>query len=226
MAGLGLFAMSCDKNKDVEPVDDGKEFRFIRLMVSDEKTNQITLVDAKTDVTQTFDAKFPKSAIYTTDAGRFGGIIHQDNNLVEHFDTGFEYHGDHVDVKGTPKFAALIGERLKPTHYGSHGDEIITFNDGDGSMSTAKETDLHKVGMKMQTIPTGNVAHHGAMVKFSNGNYAVTHKVGSIVGTLPERVKIIDKSGKLIAQSTIQTKGIHGNNSDGKIALLVRQVEF
>ncbi len=213
------FISSCEKKQDLEPTDDGKEFRFINLMVSDEKTNQVSIISPKDGKVLNFEAKFPKSAVYTTESGRFGGLVHRDFNFVEHFDTGFEGHGDHVDVKGTPKWAALIGDSNKPTHYGSHGDEIVTFNDGDGSMSMARESDLHQNGMKMQTIPTGNVAHHGAMARFSNGYYAVTHKDGSIAGTLPERVKIISKSGTVIAQSTIQTKGIHGNNSNGKVAL-------
>ncbi len=214
-----IFISSCEKKQELEPVDDGKEFKFINLIVSDDKSNQISIISPKDGKITNFEAKFPKSAVYATESGRFGGIVHRDFNVVEHFDTGFEGHGDHVDVKGTPKWAALTGDSNKPTHYGSHGDEIATFNDGDGSLSFAKESDLHQIGMKMQTISTGNIAHHGAMARFSNGNYAVTHKDGSIAGTLPERVKIINKSGSVIAQSTIQTKGIHGNNSNGKVAL-------
>lgn len=215
-----IFITSCEKKQqDLEPADDGKEFRFINLLVSDEKTNQISVVSPKDGKMTSFDAKFAKSAVYTTASGRFGGLVHRDFNLVEHFDTGFEGHGDHVDVKGTPKWAALTGEANKPTHYGSYGNEAITFNDGDGSMSVANEADFHKAGMKMQAIPTGNVAHHGAMARFSNGNYAITQKDGSIAGTLPERVKIISKSGSLISESNIQTKGIHGNKSNGKVAL-------
>ena len=210
---------SCEKKQEPVPVDDGKEFRFINLLVSDEKSNQISVVSPKDSKISNFEAKFAKSAVYTTESGRFGGLVHRDFNLVEHFDTGFEGHGDHVDVKGTPKWAALIGESNKPTHYGSHGNEIATFNDGDGSLSIAKESDFHQNGMKMQTISTGNIAHHGAMVRFSNGNYDITHKDGSIAGTLPERVKIINKSGSVVFQSTIPTKGIHGNNTDGKVAL-------
>jgi len=55
----------------------------------------------------------------------------------------------------------------------------------------------------MQTTSTGLTAHHGAMTKFNNGNYAITVKDGSIAGTLPERVKIINASGAEVAASTI-----------------------
>ncbi|MBP6387083.1 MAG: hypothetical protein KA313_03940 [Pseudarcicella sp.] len=211
---------SCEKKKEVEPITiDDKEFKFITLMVSDEKTKQISIISPKDGKIQTFDAKYAKSAVYATESGRFGSIIHRDFNFVENFDTGYESHGDHVDIKGTPKWAALIGEGNKPTHFGSYGGEIVTFNDGDGTLSIAQETDMHQAGFKMKDIPTKNIAHHGAMARFQNGNYAITEKDGSIAGTLPERVKIINKSGDVIATSSIQTKGIHGNKSDGKIAL-------
>ncbi len=67
--------------------------------------------------------------------------------------------------------------------------EIITFNDGDGTLSIAKEADFHTAGKKMTLINAGNVAHHGAMTKFDNGTYAITVKDGSAAGTLPERVE-------------------------------------
>ena len=85
----------------------------------------------------------PNQQFILLNRGIFGGLVHRDFNLVKHFDTGFEVHSDHVDVKGTPKWAVLIGESNKPTHYGSHGNEIATFNDGDDSLSIAKESDFH-----------------------------------------------------------------------------------
>ncbi len=71
----------------------------------------------------------------------------------------------------------------------------------------------------MKLINAGNTAHHGAMAKFDNGTYAITEKDGSVAGSLPERVKIIDATGKTIAASTIQTKGIHGNAGNGSVSL-------
>ncbi len=139
--------------------------------------------------------------------------------MVEKFDVGFENHGDHADVKGTPKFGAMVGEGRLPTHFKTFRSEIAVFNDGDGTMDIANENDFHNVGSKMKRIETGNRAHHGAMAKFDNGNYAVTEKDGSVAGTLPERVKIINTNGQLISASTVQTRGIHGNATDGKNAV-------
>ncbi|SKB56537.1 hypothetical protein [Dyadobacter psychrophilus] len=216
-----VFALaSCDKDDDnqVEPVAQS-EFKFIRILVNDEVSKEISLVDPVKLTVEKFEAQFPKSALYGTQAGRFGALVNGANNFVQLFDTGFEGHGDHVDVKGTPKFGALTGTGNKPTHFKSKGDEIITFNDGDGTLAIAKEADFHTPGAKMTVINTGNIAHHGAMTKFDNGTYAVTEKDGSVAGTLPERVKIIDASGKTLFASTIQTKGIHGNATNGSVSL-------
>lgn len=215
--GVAVLA-SCNKENEVEPTD-LREYKYVRLMVSDELTNQISVVNPRDGKVETFEARFPKSALYTTESGRFGVVVHRDNNLVQKFDSGFENHGDHVDVKGTPKWAAIVGESKLPTHFKTKGDEVSFFNDGDGTLSVGKESDFHVAGMKLKTINTGLVAHHGAMAKYSNGTYAITEKDGSVAGTLPERVRIMDISGKQVQASTIQTKGIHGNASDGSVAV-------
>jgi len=208
-----------DKEKDdVKPVEE-TEYKFIRVVVNDETSKELSLVDPVKLTAEKFEAQFPKSALYGTHGGRFGAIVNGANNFVQLFDTGLEGHGEHVDVKGTPKFGALTGDGNKPTHFKSKGDEIITFNDGDGTLSIAKEADFHTAGKKMALINAGNVAHHGAMTKFDNGTYAITVKDGSAAGTLPERVKVIDASGKTLFASTIQTNGIHGNATNGSISL-------
>lgn len=217
---LGALLVACDddKEKEVTPVEE-TEHKFIRVLVNDENSRELSLVDPVKLSVEKFEAQYAKSALYGTQGGRFGAIVNGANNSVQLFDTGFEGHGDHVDVKGTPKFGALTGDGNKPTHFKSKGDEIITFNDGDGTLSIAKEADFHTAGKKMTHINAGNVAHHGAMTKFDNGTYAITVKDGSVAGTLPERVKIIDGTGKTLFPSTIQTKGIHGNATNGSVSL-------
>lgn len=212
-----LCITSCQIN-EAEP-EDTNEYKFVRILVTDETSNQITLLNPRDLTIQNFQAKFPKSAVYTTESGRFAGLIHRENNTLETFDSGFEYHGDHVDIKGTPKFGALTGESKLPTHFKSKKGEIMTFNDGDGTLSIGKEADIHKAGMKMQTIDVGVKTHHGAMATFSNGTYAVTEKDFTIPGTLPEKVRIVDASGMLLHASQVATKGIHGNASDGKYSV-------
>ncbi|MFT7069650.1 MAG: hypothetical protein ACI9V1_001865 [Spirosomataceae bacterium] len=216
-----LLVTSCEKNSEnVHPKNElDAEFRHIRILVSDELTNEISLVNPFKNDVLSFQAQYPKSALYTTESGRFAGLVHRTNNMLETFDIGLEFHGDHVDVKGTPKFGALVGESTLPTHFKSKRGKILTFNDGDGTISIGKESEAHMPNMKMRVINTNLKAHHGAVAHFMNGTYAITEKDNSIPGTLPERVKIIDASGKTKFESTTATKGIHGNATDGKTAV-------
>lgn len=218
LGALALSLVACNRNNEPEPDEPG-EYRFVRLLVTDELTNQVSLVNPRDGKVETFTAKFPKASVYTTESGRYGVLLHRADNFVEKFDTGFEGHGDHVDLRGTPKWAAMTGEGKLPTHFASKGNEVAIFNDGDGSFDVGTESDFHKAGAKMLTVKPGNVAHHGAMMRFDNGTYAVTHKDGTIAGTLPERVKIVDKAGTVLHPSTIATKGIHGDATDGKVTL-------
>lgn len=219
---LSIFAVSCsndDDNATETPEETLAEYKYLRILLSDEKTTAITLVNPVDATITSFNAKFAKSALYTTESGRYAGIVHRADNTVETFDSGFESHGDHVDVDGIPKFGALTGQSLLPTHFKSKIGELLTFNDGDGTLSVAKESEINTAGAKFKTINAGLLAHHGAMATFSNGTYAITQKDNSVAGTLPEKVKIIDNTGKTLFESTVVTKGIHGNASDGTYAV-------
>ncbi|RZJ52165.1 MAG: hypothetical protein EOO44_12665 [Flavobacterium sp.] len=222
LTALTLFTASCsndDDNNPEEPTEVVTEHKYLRILLSDEKTTQLTLVNPTDASVSSFSAKFPKSSLYTTESGRYAGIIHRDNNTVETFDSGFETHGDHIDVDGNPQFGFLTGQSLKPTHFKSKRGEIITFNDGDGTLSVGKESEVNTSGATFKTINAGLLAHHGAMASFSNGTYAITVKDNSVTGTLPEKVKIIDNNGKTLFDAKIVTKGIHGNASDGTYAV-------
>lgn len=219
---LASFAISCSNDDDdATPIPDEtlSEYKYLRILLSDEKTTDLTLVNPLDATTSLFTAKFAKASLYTTESGRYAGIIHRTSNTVETFDSGFESHGDHVDVDGIPKFGALTGQSLMPTHFKSKIGELMTFNDGDGTLSVAKEAEINTAGAKFKTINAGLIAHHGAMASFVNGTYAITVKDNSVAGTLPETVKIIDNTGKTLFDATVVTKGIHGNASDGTYAV-------
>lgn len=219
---LSIFAVSCsndDDNTAETPEEALTEYKYLRLLLSDEKTTALTLVNPVDATITSFNAKFAKASLYTTESGRYAGLVHRADNTVETFDSGFESHGDHVDVDGIPKFGALTGQSLLPTHFKSKIGELLTFNDGDGTLSVAKESEINTAGAKFKVINAGLLAHHGAMATFSNGTYAITQKDNSVAGTLPEKVKIIDTTGKTLFESTVATKGIHGNASDRTYAV-------
>ena len=220
-AALALFT-ACEKDEnDVNqpPKETNGEFEYVRVLTADGTTNTLTQIKPADGTTLSLNSKFPNASLYPTASGRYAALIYGNENLVEFFDTGLEFHVEHVDVKGTPKFAAITGTGLKPTHFKSKGDESIVFNDGDGTLSVAREADFHTPGAKMQVINAGLQPHHGAMVKFDNGNYAVTFTDNASTLPAPHGVKIINASGAEVVASTFPTSRIHGNATDGTNAV-------
>ncbi len=219
IAGTAL-TFSCEKHDhDTIPDDPSKEYRFVRIMVSDRASPSLSLISPSDGTVSAFNAKHAASSLYTTESGRYFAVLHRENNLTEVFDTGLESHADHVDVRGTPKFGTLTGESAQPTHFKSKKGELMTFNDGDGTLSVGLESEVHTPGAKMTTINAGLLRHHGAMATFANGTYAITEKDNSIAGTLPEKVKIINRAGTTLHEAKIATQGIHGNATDGTYAV-------
>jgi hypothetical protein len=217
-AALTLAACNRD-NDDVTPVDPdaGKEYRFVRLLVADEQASTLTQLTPFDGSTASFTTKYQLATLYPTASGRFAAVLYQSQNLVEMFDTGLESHDDHADVKGTAKWATISATGPKPTHFKSHDEETLIFNDGDGTLSVADEDDFHSPGARFRTINAGLSAHHGAMAHLSNGTYAVTEtQPGS---TVPTGVRIINSTGGLVHAAALQTGSLHGNASDGENAV-------
>ena len=219
VALLAGFA-ACNKNDDVlppTPPEDGNEYKFVRVLVSDETSTTLSFLQPFDAKISTFQAKFPLANLYPTASGRYAAVLHGTNNLVEVFDNGLLSHDDHVDVAGSPKWAPITATGLKPTHFKSKGRESLVFNDGDGTLSVGNEADFNTAGATFKIVNAGLVAHHGAMAQFTNGNYAITW--ASAAGKSPTRVKIIDKNGVEVHASTKEVGNLHGNASDGQYAV-------
>ncbi|MFN4084992.1 MAG: hypothetical protein ACK4LB_03555 [Spirosomataceae bacterium] len=216
-AGSLLLALTSCERSDVEKAPEG-EFKHVRLLVSDQSTNQIHLITPQSGQVLPFQANHAGATLYGSESGRFGIVIHRTQNQTQTFDTGLEEHGDHVDIKGTPKWGLLVGNGALPTHFKTKGDRWMIFNDGDATLDWAYESDIHSKPT-MQRINSQIRAHHGAMAPFSNGLIAITEKDGSVAGALPERVRIINASGQTVFASSVATRGIHGNATDGEVAV-------
>lgn len=215
-----LLVVSCRKNDVTHKKDDlNKEYKHIALLVTDQADKSLSLIWPSQNKVEQFSAAYANGTPYTTHDGRFAVLVHRTDNFIQTFDLGLEWHIDHVDWVGTPKFGKLTGTAAQPTHFKSKNGEFLTFNDGDGTLSIGRQEDVHKEGAQMATLHIGLLKHHGAMASFKNGTYAVTQKDNSITGTLPERVMVVNKSGATLHSSTLQTKGIHGNASDGEYAV-------
>jgi hypothetical protein len=218
---ITLAFAACKKdNKQPEPQqpgDAGKEQKFVRVLVSDEQSTQLSFIDPFNAKVTAITAKYPLANLYGTASGRYAAVLYQNQNLVEVFDSGLASHVDHVDEVGSAKWAAITATGLKPTHFKSKGTESLIFNDSDGTLSVGYDTDFNTAGAKFGIINAGLLPHHGAMAQFSNGNYAVT--VAPTSGASPNRVQIINKNGSAVHASTQEIGAIHGNASDGNVAV-------
>src|SRR5690349_11007124 len=72
-----------DNNNAPVPTPTETEHKHLRVLVSDELTNEMSLITPATGKVEKFTAKYAKSALYTTASGRFATLIHREFNLVE-----------------------------------------------------------------------------------------------------------------------------------------------
>jgi len=218
---IALAFTACKKDNDpvaTDPQGDtSKEYKYVRVLVSDEVSTQLSFLDPFSGTTTAFQGKYPLANLYGTASGRYAAVLYQSQNLAEVFDSGLLSHDDHVDVDRVAQWTTITANGMKPTHFKSKGTESLIFNDGDGTLSVGNDADFHTSGAKFGVINAGLQPHHGAMAQFSNGTYAVT--VAAANGASPNRVQIISKTGSLEHASTLEIGAIHGNAGNGTIAV-------
>lgn len=211
---LGLFLASCKKNDTAPEKPSHPEAAYLRLVISDADEARITVLEPLTKKTTTYPVKAAQPTLYATSSGQFATIISRADNTVQFFNTGIEAHGGHLHIHD-PAMAAQTFTAAGPTHYFTHEGLSAIFNDDEGSLSLFKDGELETGAGRVLPVAA---PHHGAMVIFDDHTIAVTQKDGSVSGTLPEKVKIIDRFGATLHESVIATKGMHGDAGNGKLA--------
>jgi hypothetical protein len=211
----GLLS-SCDKTESENSAPDKVESQHVRLLVADQTSTAVTLLSPRKQTQESFQSSYGGATLYPTGSGRFAAFVYGSQNAVEFFDSGLEAHGDHAHTKGTPKWALTKSSAVKPAHFSVQESSIAIFGDGDGNLHLTDESLLHS-SATTTAIPVGS-AHHGAVVTFRNNTYAVSDKAAT--GATPWRVKIVNAQGREIGSpSSIAVTNIHGNATDGSIAL-------
>ncbi|RPD39256.1 hypothetical protein EG028_21840 [Chitinophaga barathri] len=190
------------------------EAEYLRLVISDADKAQITVLEPVTKKTTVYPIRSSKPSLYATGTGQFATIISRAANVVEFFNTGIEAHGGHLHVH-PPEMSPVQFTQAGPTHFFAHEGLNAIFNDGAGSLSVFKDSDLEDGEGRILPVAA---PHHGAMVIYDDHTIVVTQKDGSASGTLPEKVKIIDRFGVTLHESRIVTKGIHGDAGNGRLA--------
>lgn len=220
-AALSLSLMAAAQTAPATPAK-----HAARLVIADGKTGTLTVLDTeKGAVMGTFGTPGKLSGLYVGPGGQYVYGIHRDSDRVTVLNSGLSSvsHGDHNDlVVGVPYVLATLNVGPKPTHFFSHVDRIVIFNDGDGSMPIFGEELLGKTN-DMQVIKAAK-PDHGAPALLGNTLLA---------GMLSlNRIDAFDVgSGKLL-RSIEDCPGVHGESirgdtayfgcTDGVLALTVK----
>ncbi|PKB44056.1 hypothetical protein AX016_2267 [Cellulophaga sp. RHA19] len=220
LAATILFT-ACSKDDDSldDQVDHNDDHKNVSLLISDVNSTEINFLNPYSKEVQTYQASYAKGAVYATESGRYGVITHRDNNYTETFNIGGEIdHGDHSHDLGETGLAAIGFESEKPTHFKSEHGYVAVYNDGDATLSIFNEETIVN-SSAVKHIPTGTVAHHGAMVFFKNGTIAVTNLGDG--ASLPLKVHIINEDGEVVSdeEQSLVTSGIHGSAGNNTTAI-------
>ncbi|MCH7401525.1 hypothetical protein ACFOUP_13845 [Belliella kenyensis] len=221
-----LFSALIGCKENEEPVIDEPNFEeteseWIRLAHWNEEAKIGLLNPTNNNNTQPDLSPFhADGANYLSSSGRYIVSIERVDGKVRFFDTGIENHNDHGH-EYTPKWITATANAPLPTHFSTTNGQIIIFNDGDGSVTWARESTLETPSFSPTIISNiGNGVHHGAATWLTGNKFAVTFKDENASGSLPQRVKLIDNTGQVIYQNeAVTVTGIHGDASNGKYAI-------
>ena len=221
LLSLAWLTFSCsDDDPDLDASQSFAELEgeWIRLamMAND---NQTMVMNPITEQTTTVNEPLAEGArYYVSPTGRYLVSVERDRNQTRFFDAGIVNHTDHGH-----EYAALWLDKVvsspTPTHYSATGDDIVLFNDGDGSIVHIEESRLEFADYQPPVIPVAT-QHHGAAVRLDNGLFAVTFRDESIEDALPQMVKLVDEQGQVqVDDESVRVGRIHGDASNGKVAL-------
>jgi len=224
---LFVMAISSCKNDDEPlaeeptPTFEESESEWIRLVLWDSQS-KIRKINPTAGSIDTPDVSpfVAGSANYLSTSGRFIISIDRPNGKVRFLDTGLENHGDHGH-ENPAKWLSGVLEAPLPTHFSASMGNIVIFNDGDGSVALLRESVMETPSFQPRLIyPEGTKAHHGAGVWLMGNKLAISYQDPDIAGALPQRVKILDLDGKIIAEDpSVSVTGIHGDASNGKVGI-------
>ncbi|GEM45248.1 hypothetical protein [Deinococcus cellulosilyticus] len=176
----------------------------VRLVFVDaaSPTAQVLDLQEKKVVGQ-FTVPGPAAGVYATPSKKYAVLVHRNENRITFLHSGFSTvdHGEHQDlVKNPPHVLQTIDVGRQPTHYFAHGDQMVFFNDQDGTVALMKES-LLGLSMDTQTIKA-EIPDHGAPALL--GNHL-------LIGYLKlNRVDAVDLQTLEVKNSFPGCPGLHG----------------
>ncbi|MFP4096916.1 MAG: hypothetical protein ACLFUB_20700 [Cyclobacteriaceae bacterium] len=213
---------ACNEDEVVAPEPEETfadlESDWIRLaMVTGD--NQIGIFNPSTEeFTYQVEGTLTEGArYYISGTGRYLVSVERVQNQVRFFDSGIENHEDHGHEYQARWLDRAVASPT-PTHFAALWEDIVIFNDGDGSILHVEERRLEFDAYQPTLIPVAD-QHHGAAVKLDHGLFVVTFRDPALDDVLPQRVMFVDEQGQPVGDHQgVQVGRIHGNASNGEYA--------
>ncbi|CAA9553392.1 MAG: hypothetical protein AVDCRST_MAG86-11 [uncultured Truepera sp.] len=176
-----------------------------------EDSSTISVLDLTTgEVLSSFSTPGVAGSAYASPSGQYGMVVHRDENRVSVIYSGLplEDHGDHADlVQGAPRVLHTLNVGREPTHYWAHGDEMVIFNDADGTIAVLDE-DAFGLSLDFAEVRAAQ-PDHGAAVILGDTVLAGYYELG--------RVDAYSRDGELL-KTLDGCPGLHGEATLGDVA--------
>ena len=177
---LTLF-VACDDDEDANDVTPAVTFEEMEsewVRISLMRENAIDLLQTNTgEIIHTISGDMTENARhYTSSSGRYLVKIDRAGNKVRFFDSGVINHIDHGH-QNQPSWLPTSVDTPLPTHFSTSLGHMVIFNDGDGSITYVRESQLELPAYTPTVMSLQNaVEHHGAAFRLDNGKFAVTFR--------------------------------------------------
>ncbi|GAB2478626.1 YncE family protein [Algoriphagus taiwanensis] len=221
---LSFLAFACQEDETPiieQPTFENQESEWIRI-VSWDASGRFSMMNPLTGNVNTPSVNpFAEgSRNYISPSGQYITSVERGPGVVRFFDTGIVNHEDHgheYDIR----WLSATAEAPLPTHYSASKGNIVIFNDGDGSITWAREATMETPSFQPVVLGgLGNEVHHGAATWLNGNKFAVTFKSPDIPGALPQTIKLLDANKSVLAENAaVNVSGIHGDASNGEFAV-------
>lgn len=173
-----------------------------RLLLAD-STGVVHVMDTETgEIVTAFDMhedmdEAPR--LYVGPSGQYVFAVLRNANMVRVIDSGYS-----SDMLAEPTLLDFTLQTMMPTHFDVYGDQVVSFNDGDGSVTVFTEA-IFGSGDTATTYFTGR-SHHGVGVMLDDALIATNPTPEA---RLPVGAAVFNTEGEIVAAFD-NCPGLHG----------------
>lgn len=224
--GISLLAMAesshadhADEADDHEHADEGEVVAPRRLFVADGKEGMVRLLDLADETTLAEYTLSGPARLYAGPSETLAFALQREQNRVDLLDSGVRFvaHEEHYDLDlGEPAQLDFTLEIAQPTHFVPHHEQVVIFNDGDGTVTLFTEA-AARGGDAPITFTSGR-AHHGVAVPLGDHMVLSLPDPDDEGAILPVGVTVQTMAGEEVARFA-DCPALHGEASVGESAV-------